>query len=72
MGIGVLFILQKKGEGTFFSKKGRSWQNSRGMKVAEGGITYVSLLIFVHINPRNIKIPGIYKKVTSFIIYPNF
>ena len=30
------------------------------------------MLIFVLINPRNITIPGIVIKVTSFIIYPNF
>ena len=37
-----------------------------------GGITYVYLLIFLFTNPRNITIQGIYIKVTSFIIYPNF
>ena len=35
-------------------------------------VTYVYLLIFVLIDPRNITVPDIYTKVTSIIIYPNF
>ena len=58
MGIGVLFVLQKMGECTFFSEKGKVG------KIAEEGFilraTYL-LLIFVFINPRNITIQGIYK-----------
>ena len=35
-------------------------------------ITYVYLLIFEFINPWNITIQGLYIKVTTLNIYPNF
>ena len=64
----------------FFKKWGRVQFSPRKGEVDKmqrnegcwGRITYVYLLIFVFINPRNFLILGIYVKVTSFITHPNF
>ena len=61
----------KYGEGTFFSKKRKGWQNSGVMKAAEGEkFTFRFSSLFI--NPRNITIQGICIKVTSINIYPIF
>ena len=71
MGIGVLFILQKMREGTLSLKK-----EEVGKIVEEWRLltdNNLSLLANLCVyNSRNITIPGIYIKVTSFIIHPNF
>ena len=48
-----------RGWGKFFTKKCRSWWNSRGRLLRESNLWFS--LNFVFVNPRNVRIQGIYK-----------
>ena len=67
----MLFVYSRKETRT---KKLKKKKNPTYLPILFFGACYpyVYLLIFVFTNPRNIAIPGIYIKVTSFITYPNF
>ena len=64
-GLEFYLFFKKWSEGAIFHKRERlvKYEKNEG---CWGRITYVYLLIFLFINPRNITIPGIYIKVTGF------
>ena len=71
MRIGVLFIPQKMREGTFSLKKGEVGKIVEERRLLRDNKLCLLANLCVY-KSGNITIPGIYIKVTSFIIHPNF
>ena len=69
---GVLFNLQKMGEGTFFCKKGEVGKIVEEWSLLRQNNLCLPANLFVYISKKHYIPRYIYIKVTSFIIYQNF